>query len=126
MKPKLNVFFYCLILLTLLAEGCKYLENSLKEPVPKSGLVIEQNLVAEVLMHLQLDYIDSEKLVSPLKVKFSGVYANVNTQSIFGNEDFKFKKAVILPGLTGENGPLPIFIIKAKSALLKTKVSVDQ
>ena len=62
MKPKANLFFCCLIFLTLLTEGCGYLGNSLREPVPASDLVSEHTLVAEVLMHLQLDYIDSEKL----------------------------------------------------------------
>ena len=62
MKPKVNLFFCCLIFLTLLTEGCRYLGNSLKEPVPDSDVVSEDTLVAEVLMHLQLDYIDSEKL----------------------------------------------------------------
>ena len=62
MKPKANLLFCCLISLTLLTEGCGYLGNSLKEPVPASDLVSEHTLVAEVLMHLQLDYIDSEKL----------------------------------------------------------------
>ena len=62
MKEKLNHFFCCLILLTLFTEGCGYLGNSIKEPVTASDLVSEHSLVAEVLMHLQLDYIDSEKL----------------------------------------------------------------
>ena len=62
MKPKTNLLFSCLIFLTLLIEGCGYLGKSLKEPVPASDLVSENTLVAEVLMHLQLDYIDSEKL----------------------------------------------------------------
>ena len=62
MKPKANLFFCCLIFLTLLTEGCGYLGNSLKDPVPASDAVSEHTLVAEVLMHLQLDYIDSEKL----------------------------------------------------------------
>ena len=62
MKPKANLFFCCLIFLTLLTAGCGYLGNSLKEPVPASDVVSEHTLVAEVLMHLQLDYIDSEKL----------------------------------------------------------------
>ena len=62
MKLKANIFFCCLIFLTLLTEGCGYLGNSLKEPVPASDLVSEHTLVAEVLMHLQLDYIDSKKL----------------------------------------------------------------
>ena len=62
MKPKANLFFCYLIFLTLLTEGCGYLGNSLKEPVPASDVVSEHTLVAEVLMHLQLDYIDSEKL----------------------------------------------------------------
>ena len=62
MKQKANLFFCCLIFLTLLTEGCGYLGNSLKDPVPASDAVSEHTLVAEVLMHLQLDYIDSEKL----------------------------------------------------------------
>ena len=62
MKPKANLFFCCLIFLTLLTEGCGYLGNSLEDPVPASDAVSEHTLVAEVLMHLQLDYIDSEKL----------------------------------------------------------------
>ena len=62
MKPKANLFFCCLIFLTLLTEGCGYLGNSLKEPVPASDVVSEHTLVAEVLLHLQLDYIASEKL----------------------------------------------------------------
>ena len=62
MKPKAILFFCCLIFLTLLTEGCGYLGNSLKEPVPSSDVVSENTLVAEVLMLLQLDYIDSEKL----------------------------------------------------------------
>ena len=62
MKPKANLFFCCLIFLTLLTEGCGYLGNSLKDHVPASDAVSEHTLVAEVLMHLQLDYIDSEKL----------------------------------------------------------------
>ena len=62
MKLKTSFFFYCLIYLTLLTEGCGYLGNSLKEPLPASDVVSEHTLVAEVLMHLQLDYIDSEKL----------------------------------------------------------------
>ena len=62
MKPKANLFFCCLIFLTLLTEGCGYLGNSLKDHVPASEAVSEHTLVAEVLMHLQLDYIDSEKL----------------------------------------------------------------
>ena len=66
MKPKANLFFYCLIFLTLLTDGCKYLGNSIKVPVPVSDLVSEHNLVSEVLMHIQLDYIDSEKLVPEL------------------------------------------------------------
>ena len=66
MKPKVNLFLYCLILLTLLTGGCRYLGNSHKEPVPASGLESEHNLVSEVLMHIQLDYIDSEKLVPKL------------------------------------------------------------
>ena len=62
MKPKANLFFCCLIFLTLLTEGCGYLGNSLEDPVPASDALSEHTLVAEVLMHLQLDYIDSEKL----------------------------------------------------------------
>ena len=62
MKPKANLFFCLLIFLTLLTEGCGYLGNSLKEPVPTSEIVSEDTLVAEILMHLQLDYIDSGKL----------------------------------------------------------------
>ena len=62
MKPKTNLFFCCLIFLTLLTKGCGYLGNSLEDPVPASDAVSEHTLVAEVLMHLQLDYIDSEKL----------------------------------------------------------------
>ena len=62
MKIKTNFFFCCLIFLTLLTEGCGYLGNSLKETVPVSDVESEHTLVAEVLMHLQLDYIDSEKL----------------------------------------------------------------
>jgi hypothetical protein len=62
MKPKLNLFFCFLILLTLLTEGCSYLGNSTKEPLPASNDFSNHTLVAEVLMHLQLDYIDSEKL----------------------------------------------------------------
>ena len=62
MKQKANLFFCCLIFLTLLTEGCGYLGNSLKDHVPASEAVSEHTLVAEVLMHLQLDYIDSEKL----------------------------------------------------------------
>ena len=62
MKPKANLLFCCLIFLTLLTEGCGYLGNSPKEPVPASDVVSEKSLIAEVLMHLQLDYIDSEKL----------------------------------------------------------------
>ena len=62
MKPKANLFFCCLIFLTLLTEGCGYLGDSLEDPVPASDAVSEHTLVAEVLMHLQLDYIDSEKL----------------------------------------------------------------
>ena len=62
MKPKTTFFFYCLILLTILTEGCVYFGNSLKEPVPTFEIVSEDTLVAEILMHLQLDYIDSGKL----------------------------------------------------------------
>ena len=62
MKLKANLLFCSLIFLTLLTEGCGYLGNSLKEPVPASDVVSENSLIAEVLMHLQLDYIDSEKL----------------------------------------------------------------
>jgi len=66
MRQKAIIFFYCLIFLTLFTEGCKHLGKSVKEPVTDSGLVSEHNLVSEVLMHLQLDYIDSEKLVPEL------------------------------------------------------------
>ena len=62
MKPKANLFFCYLIFLTLLTEGCGHLGDSLKEPAPTSDTVSERALVAEVLMHLQLDYIDSGKL----------------------------------------------------------------
>ena len=62
MKTKANLFFCCLIFLTFLTEGCGYLGNSLKEPVPASDVVSEHTLTAEVLMHLQLDYIESKKI----------------------------------------------------------------
>ena len=62
MNQKANLFFCCLIYITLLTAGCRYLGNSLKEPVTASDVVSEHTLVAEILMHLQLDYIDSEKL----------------------------------------------------------------
>ena len=62
MNQKANLFFCCLIPLTLLTAGCKYLENSLKNPETASDVVLEHSLVAEILMHLQLDYIDSDKL----------------------------------------------------------------
>ena len=62
MKSKANFLFCCLIFLTLFTEGCGNLGKSLKEPFPETNLVSENTLVAEVLMHLQLDYIDSEKL----------------------------------------------------------------
>ena len=63
MRLKVNFIFCFLIFLTLLTEGCGYLGKSLEEPLPVSDLVSEHSLVAEVLMHLQLDYIDSEKLL---------------------------------------------------------------
>ena len=62
MTQKTNLFFCCLISLTILTAGCRYLETPLKKPVTPPDVVLEHNLVAEILMHLQLDYIDSEKL----------------------------------------------------------------
>ncbi len=62
MSQKTNLFYCCLISLTLLTAGCSYLEKSFKEPVRASDVVSEHTLVSEILMHLQLDYIDSEKL----------------------------------------------------------------
>ena len=57
------MYFFCfLISFTLLTAGCRHLGNSLKEPVTASDVVSDRTLVAEILMHLQLDYIDSEKL----------------------------------------------------------------
>ena len=62
MSQKVNLFFCFLIPFTLLTAGCRHLGNSLKETVTASDVVSDRTLVAEILMHLQLDYIDSEKL----------------------------------------------------------------
>ncbi|MBS1255917.1 MAG: putative CtpA-like serine protease [Deltaproteobacteria bacterium] len=62
MKVKTTYFFNCLILLLFLTGGCSYFKNSLKEHEPVANVLSENSLLAEVLMHLQLDYIDAEKL----------------------------------------------------------------
>ena len=66
MMTKANHSFCILVLTTILSAGCGYLADSTKESITAYDLIPEHTLTAEVLMHMQLDYIDSEKLVPKL------------------------------------------------------------
>ena len=104
MQLKANFFLYFLIFLTLLTEGCGYLGNSLKAPPSSTVLVSEHSLLAEVLMHLQLDYIDSEKLVPELLLEgalteFEKMLSSFPMFEKSGNELFLCQKTTLCKDL---------------------------
>jgi len=138
-KLKANLLFCSLIFLTLLTEGCGYLGNSLKEPVPASDVVSEKSLIAEVLMHLQLDYIDSEKLEPEILLEgalteLERIAPEVLVKTLFYQRDRLTKlqvnvgneKKVLSTMKLKELYDLHLVLLKLKNHLLQTDLQLTK
>ncbi len=71
-------------------------------------------------------YFDLETPANAMKIDYQNFYVRVKTDTIFKDMDLKFKDGYVLPGFRKGEKPIPSFLLRLGSKLVKVKTSVDQ
>ncbi len=112
-------------------EQIREAKSFIKDPVQLLGgfefLVDELNQIHNgVSAQIDNYFMRDDLIAPPLAVEMTDIYVAVDTTTVFDKIDFKFNRALVLPGISNEQGRLPSFVLQAKAKLLNLKVSVDQ